>query len=83
VEECSAPAVHELLDEGALADAGGAGDHHGVAPRAAFESKFPKRFIVIQLQAHCSRRFQRGFDGVILHRPTTGLGASSCVGSLV
>jgi len=43
---------------------------HHVAAQVEIESKVLKRSIISQFQAMRSRRFQRGFDRVHLHRPT-------------
>ena len=43
---------------------------HGVAAQVEFESKIRKWFITFQFQVLSSRRFQRWFDRVKLHRPT-------------
>jgi hypothetical protein len=50
-----------------------------VEAHVGFESKVGKRYFIIQFQALSSRRFQRGFDGVNLHRPTLDVSASSLV----
>ena len=44
----------------------------GVVAQVEFESKFRKRFVMLQFQELNSRRFQRGFDRVNLHRLTGG-----------
>jgi len=44
----------------------------GVAAQVEIESKVGKRFITFQFRALISRRCQRGFDRVNLHRPTWG-----------
>jgi hypothetical protein len=42
----------------------------GVAARVDFDSKVRKQVIILWSQAIRSRRFQRGFHRVNLHRPT-------------
>ena len=44
--------------------------HHDVAAQLEFESEVRRRFIILWFQALSSRRVQRGFDRVNLHRPT-------------
>jgi hypothetical protein len=50
---------------------------HGVAAQVEIESVLLKQFTIFQFQALSSRRFQRGFDRVSLHRPTM---AKACTG---
>jgi len=52
---------------------------HVVAAQVEIRSKTSKRLILFQFQALNSRRFQRKFDRVNLHRPTMYVSArSSC-----
>jgi len=51
----------------------GLGCHHSlhdVAAQIEFESKVFKRITILYFQALDSRRFQRGFQRINLHRPT-------------
>jgi len=50
-----------------------------LAAQVKIESKVRKRFIILQFQAHGSRRFQHGFDRVNLLRPTLMRACSASV----
>jgi hypothetical protein len=58
--------------------------HHvklALAAQIEFETKVCKQIITFWFQALSSRRFQRGFDGVNLHRPGAfhvGMIGSTC-----
>jgi hypothetical protein len=41
-----------------------------VAAQDEFESKVRRRFIILYVQALSSRRYQHGYHGVNMHRPT-------------
>jgi hypothetical protein len=58
-------------------DALAAPAHLGVAAQLKFESKNWKQYITLHFQELSSRRFQLGFHGVDLHRPTLDASTTS------
>jgi len=68
--DCAPPSLLPFVDGEVHAVGGRYGDRLGVAVQVDFESKYRRRYLISRFQALSSRRFQRGFDRVNLHRPT-------------